>query len=97
MPRGPHNVILGPVVTEKSTDLQRSRTYVFRVPVDANKVEIRLATEVLFGVQVQKVRTLRVRPKWRTWRGRQVGTTPRWKKAIVKLREGQTIDKLGVG
>jgi len=97
MRKGPHDVILGPVVTEKSTDLQRNRTYVFRVPVDANKIEIRLATEALFGVQVQKVRTLRVRPKWRTSRGKRVGATPRWKKAIVRLKEGQTIDKLGVG
>lgn len=91
-----YNIILNPVVTEKATDLQKERTYIFKVPPSVTKIEIRNAVEELFNVKVDKVRTLRVRPKNRKWRGRVVGRTPCWKKAIVKLKEEYTIEKLEV-
>lgn len=96
MNKSPYNIILTPVVTEKSTELQKERIYIFKVPPRANKIEIKKAVEELFNVKVEKVRTLTVKPKFRKWRGRVVGKTSRWKKAIVKLKEGYTIEKLGV-
>ncbi|MBC7189395.1 50S ribosomal protein L23 [Candidatus Aerophobetes bacterium] len=96
MNKSPYNIILSPVVTEKSTELQKERIYIFKVPLQANKIEIKKAVEELFNVKVEKVRTLTVKPKFRKWRGRVVGKTSGWKKAIVKLKEGYTIEKLGV-
>lgn len=89
-----YHIIQKPVVTEKATDDSAKRNaYHFRVPVDANKVEIRQAVELLFDVKVVSVNTLRTRPKSRR-RGYTSGTTPMWKKAMVCLAEGQTIDVL---
>ena len=89
-----YRVIKKPVITEKaSDDTGRRNAYTFRVPVDANKVEIRHAVEKLFEVKVEKVNTLKVRGKWRV-RGRSIGQTNPWKKAMVVLSEGQTIDVL---
>lgn len=96
MSKSPYEVILAPVVTEKSTDLQKENVYVFKVPLNATKIDIKNAVEELFNVRVEKVRTLRVNPKLRKWRGRVIGKTKRWKKAIVKLKEGHSIDQLGV-
>jgi large subunit ribosomal protein L23 len=87
-----YHVIQRPVITEKATtDTARRNAYHFRVPVDANKVEIRQAVERLFGVKVVGVNTLLINPKARRrgWRG---GFTQLWKKAMVTLAEGQTID-----
>ena len=89
-----YRVIKQPVVTEKATDASLSRNaYTFRVPVDANKIEIRQAVEKLFDVRVLRVNTLRVGGKVRI-RGRSIGRTNDWKKAMVVLAEGQTIDVL---
>ena len=89
-----YRIIKKPVVTEKASDAMGSRNaYTFRVPVDANKVEVRQAVEQLFDVKVKSVNTLRVRGKWRI-RGRSIGRSQAWKKAIVVLGEGQTIDLL---
>jgi large subunit ribosomal protein L23 len=89
-----YHIIKKPVVTEKATDDSAKRNaYHFRVPVDANKVEIRQAIERLFEVKVTSVNTLRVRSKARR-RGYSIGATPTWKKAMVCLAEGQTIDVL---
>jgi len=96
MSKSPYNIIISPVVTEKATDLQKEGIYIFKVPPDANKIEIKNAVEELFDVKVEKVRTLMVRPRYRKWRGRKTGKTSQWKKAIVKLKEGNTIEKLGV-
>lgn len=96
MDKNPYNIILGPVITERATDLQRKGVYILRVPTNATKIEIRNAVEELFNVKVEKVRTLRVRPKHRKWRGRVVGRTSFWKKAIVSLKKGHIIEKLGV-
>lgn len=89
-----YQVVKAPVVTEKATDDQVKRNaYTFRVPVSANKVEIREAVQKLFKVKVLAVNTLRVTPKARR-RGWVAGQTPDWKKAMVTLREGETIEIL---
>ena len=89
-----YRVIQRPVITEKATDDTANRNaYHFRVPVAANKVEIRQAIEKLFEVEVLSVNTARVRGKVRR-RGYTAGATPTWKRAMVRLREGQTIEIL---
>lgn len=89
-----YQVLRKPHVTEKSSDDMATRNaYHFRVPVDANKVEIRQAVEQIFKVKVVAVNTLRNRPKARR-RGWIAGQTPSWKKAMVTLAEGQSIDIL---
>ncbi len=89
-----YHIIKKPIITEKASDDTGERNaYHFRVPVDANKVEIRLAVERLFDVRVEGVNTLRVKGKWRR-RGYSFGKTPAWKKAMVTLAEGQTIEVL---
>lgn len=89
-----YHIIQAPVLTEKVTDDQQKRNaYTFRVPVDANKVEIRQAVEKLFKVKVTSVNTLRITQKVRR-RGYVAGKTPAWKKAMVVLGEGQTIELL---
>jgi large subunit ribosomal protein L23 len=89
-----YHIIQKPVITEKGTDDTADRNaYQFRVPVDANKIEIRQAVEKLFKVKVLSVNTLRVTTKVRR-RGYTAGTTPAWKKAMVKLKEGDTIELL---
>ena len=90
--RSIHEVIVRPVVTEKSTDqLDRTGAYSFVVAKDANKVEIANAIEKLFNVKVQDVRTMVYRGKERRV-GRFVGRRAAWKKAVVKLRQGDTIE-----
>jgi large subunit ribosomal protein L23 len=84
--------IVAPVVTEKSSAAFSARKeYAFRVRSEATKPQIRSAIETLFKVTVTDVRTLVVRAKRRT-RGRDVGRRPAWKKAIVTLKEGDTIE-----
>lgn len=86
------DIILRPVLTEKTTkQSDRYRKYTFQTRGDANKVEIRRAIEELFNVNVVKVNTLWVRGKRRRLGRFPPGHTARWKKAIVTLQEGQTI------
>jgi large subunit ribosomal protein L23 len=90
--RNVHQVIVRPLVTEKSTEqLERDGAYSFVVARDANKLEIAQAIETLFGVKVRDVRTMQYRGKERRM-GRFVGRRPSWKKAVVKLREGDSIE-----
>jgi large subunit ribosomal protein L23 len=87
-------IIKRPVITEKASDDSATRNaYHFRVPLDANKVEIRQAIESLFEVKVLSVNSLNVRGKTRR-RGWVAGKRPDWKKAMVTLKEGDTIDTL---
>ena len=89
-----YQIIKKPVITEKATtDSAIRNAYHFRVPQNANKVEIRQAVERLFDVKVTSVNTLNVSGKFRR-RGYSVGRTQSWKKAMVTLAEGQTIDVL---
>jgi len=84
--------IVSPVVSEKSYLLvQAHNQYTFRVLDDAHKVEIRQAVEELFDVTVTDVRIVKVQPKPKR-RGRSMGTRPGWKKAIVELVPGDSID-----
>jgi large subunit ribosomal protein L23 len=90
--RNLHDVIVRPLVTEKSTDqLERRSAYTFVVARDANKIEIAQAIESLFNVQVRDVRTMQYRGKQRRL-GRNIGHRAAWKKAVVKLREGDSIE-----
>jgi large subunit ribosomal protein L23 len=85
-------VIIQPLLTEKSTGLQEERNQVlFRVHRTANKVQIREAVEKLFKVRVTSVRTQIVRGKV-VRRGRFEGKRSNWKKAIVSIAEGDTIE-----
>ncbi len=89
--RDPRQVILRPIITEKSTAGQyEGNHYTFEVAGDANKHEIKHAVERMFSVRVKQVRTSNLRGKWRR-RGVHVGKRPNWKKAVVKLAEGETI------
>ena len=87
-----HRTIVRPVITEKTSDAYQTRgEYVFQVHPDATKPQIRAAIEQLFGVKVEGVWTSNVRGKTKRM-GTNVGRRPNWKKAIVKLREGDTIE-----
>jgi large subunit ribosomal protein L23 len=87
----PNQVLLAPVVSEKSYELIEQRKYAFRVHPDAHKTQIRQAVEELFEVRVQAVNVIKVQPKPKR-RGLVRGQRPGWKKAIVQLREGDTIE-----
>ncbi|MBA2670157.1 MAG: 50S ribosomal protein L23 [Gemmatimonadetes bacterium] len=90
--RNIHEVIVRPVVTEKSTDLlDRFGAYTFVVNRDSNKLEIAKAVETLFNVKVRNVRTMQYRGKERRV-GKHTGRRAAWKKAVVTLREGDSIE-----
>ena len=85
------SVIRRPLITEKTTILREDgRTLVLQVAADANKVQIRHAVEQLFGSKVAAVRTTSVRGKLKR-QGRFAGRRPDWKKAYVRLREGEKL------
>jgi large subunit ribosomal protein L23 len=87
----PNEVLLAPVVSEKSYGLIEQRKYVFRVHADAHRTQVRQAVEELFNVHVEAVNVLKVQPKPKR-RGLVKGVKPGWKKAIVQLREGESIE-----
>ena len=86
-----HDLLLKPVITEKTTMMMSDGKYTFKVPLRANKVEIRKAVEAVFGVKVKSVATLRTMGKFKR-RGKYIGKRPDYKKAIVTLQEGETIE-----
>jgi large subunit ribosomal protein L23 len=86
-----HDVIVRPLVTEKSMGGIANGEYTFVVDLHANKVEIRKAVEAIWDVKVAHVNTMRMHGKTRRM-GRTSGRRPNWKKAIVKLVEGQRIE-----
>ena len=87
----PYEVIIRPIVTERSFDLMEQGKYTFEVARNAPKEEIRAAVEKLFDVHVTKVNTVNVKPKNR--RVRYVaGKTRQWKKAIVTVAPGEQIE-----
>ena len=88
-----YDVLVGPLVTEKATMLSEHRQIAFRVRLDATKADIRRAVERLFDVKVTGVNTLRVKGKSKIFRGRR-GQRSSYKKAIVTLAEGQSVDYL---
>ncbi len=86
-----YDLILGPVITEKSTQGSEHNQVTFRVRKDATKPEVKVAIEALFGVKVKAVNTLNQKGKVKRFKGR-VGQRSDVKKAIVTLEEGQSID-----
>lgn len=92
MQRDPREVIIRPVITEHSYDVMDNNVYTFEVAKDSNKIEIRQAIEAIFGVTVKKVNTLNVKPKPKRVRYQKKGYTRTWKKAMVTLAEGDSIE-----
>ncbi len=97
MASNPRDVIMTPIVTERSMGHMADGKYTFRVRLDANKTEIKDAVEQIFKVKVVSVSTMRNHGKIRRM-GKFVGQLPDWKKAIVQLAEGQRIKEFeGMG
>jgi large subunit ribosomal protein L23 len=87
--KDPRQIVLRPIVTEKTADLKEStNTVCFQVARDANRIEVRRAVEKLFGVKVLEVRVVNVRGKMRRF-GRYTGLSPNWRKAYVRLAAGE--------
>ena len=84
-------IIIRPVITERAFDMQDFGRYTFEVAKTASKIEIAKAVEEIFDVHVKKVNTVNVKPKPKRVRYQQ-GSTRAWKKAIVTLAEGETIE-----
>ena len=90
-----YSVIKRPVVTEKThIGVEEKATYVFEVAPEATKDDIRAAVEEIWQVKVADVRTMNVPGKPKRYRFRHKGYTRSWKKAMVRLAEGQAIDEL---
>jgi len=85
-------ILLGPLMSEKSANAaDQARQFTFRVLPDATKPEIKAAVEMLFDVNVEKVQTINVKGKRKRF-GQIAGKRKDWKKAVVRLAEGQDID-----
>jgi large subunit ribosomal protein L23 len=92
--KDPRQVIISHLLSEKFSILrEKQNAYVFEVAKDANKIEIKNAVENLFNVHVDSVKVQVMRGKMKRL-GRFVGKRPNWKKAIVNLKEGETITQL---
>lgn len=87
----PHEIIVRPLITEKNTNLMVYNKYSFEVLRESSKPAIKNAVETIFNVTVTKVHTINVRGKLKR-RGREVGYTRDWKKAIVTLAPGERIE-----
>jgi len=85
--KSPYDIIIRPVLTEKSYDGMADKKYAFEVAIDANKTEIKKAVEAIFDVKVESVNTMRIEGKMKR-QGRTQGRRPERKKAYVKLTEG---------
>ena len=91
-PIAPEDVVLRPLITEKTLRMaERENAYTFQVKLNANKIQIRTAIESLFPVKVVSVRTGTTVGKSRRL-GRVMGATSTWKKAVVRLRDGDPIE-----
>jgi large subunit ribosomal protein L23 len=91
-----YNVIVKPVVTEKSTTLSENNQIVFLVSINSNKIDIKKSIELIYKVKVNSVNIIRVKGKTKVFKGK-VGKRSDFKKAIVSLVKGQSIDlSLGV-
>ena len=86
-----YDVVLAPVITEKSTMLSEHNAVVFKVAGDATKPQIKEAVEALFGVKVLGVNTIVAKGKTKRWKGKPYSRTD-MKKAIVTLADGDSID-----
>ncbi len=87
-----HRVIQKPLVTEKSTALQEDGNWLaFRVHTGANKIQIKAAIEKIFGVTVLQVNTLNMQGKSKRF-GKNIGVSQNWKKAMIRLKDGDKIE-----
>lgn len=86
-----HDIIIRPIITEKSSRLMERNQYTFEVHPRANKIQIRNAVQDIFKVKVEKVHTMRIHPKPKRM-GMFVGKSRSWKKAIVSVQQGQKIE-----
>ena len=86
------DILIAPLVSEESWRLQEDNMYTFKVHPEASKSQIKRAVEEIFKVHVVAVRTMNMPGKPRKQRFYQTGRTPGWKKAIVRLAEGNQID-----
>lgn len=91
MEKDARSIIIRPIITEHSYDVMEDNVYTFEVARDANKIEIKQAVEQIFNVSVIKVNTLNVKPKPKRQRYKS-GYTRTWKKAMVTLAEGDSIE-----
>jgi len=87
----PSEVLIRPVISEKSYEQIALNQYTFKVHKDAHKTQVRQAVEELFEVKVERVNIVKVQSKPKR-RGRSLGTKPGWKKAVVQLRKGDSIE-----
>ncbi len=85
------DIIKGPIMTEKSSDLAKQNVITFSVDPKANKTQIKQAIEKIFNVKVESINTVNVRPRKRRV-GKYTGYTSKVKKAIVKLKDGSSIE-----
>ncbi|MGM0420155.1 MAG: 50S ribosomal protein L23 [Bacillota bacterium] len=86
------DVIISPLISEKTMDLmEQNNAYTFKVAKNANKIQIRKAIEKVFNVKVEKVNTMNMKGKTKRL-GFTEGKRPDWKKAIIKLAEGDSIE-----
>ena len=85
------DIIKAPIITEKASTLKENNVYTFSVDVKANKTQIKQAIEAIFNVKVESVNTINVHPRKKRV-GRYSGYTNKVKKAIVKLKEGSSIE-----
>jgi large subunit ribosomal protein L23 len=94
MSRHPYRILIGPLLTERATDGQglAEPKYSFKVANDANKVEIRKAIEQAFSVKVRSVNTVLCKGKRKRMRSSKLGRRADWKKAVVTLAEGDSIN-----
>jgi large subunit ribosomal protein L23 len=94
MNKHPYQILIGPLLTEKAGEGTALKTpkYAFRVAIDSNKVEIRKAVETAFKVKVLAVNTIVTKGKRKRLRTAKFGRRPDWKKAVVTLAEGQSIN-----
>lgn len=94
--KDPREVIIRPVISEHSYDMMDGNCFTFEVAKTSNKVEIAQAIEAIFNVKVVKVNTMNVKAKPKRVR-QQIGKTRTWKKAMVTLKEGDTIELFANG
>ncbi|MCK9536075.1 MAG: 50S ribosomal protein L23 [Bacilli bacterium] len=93
--KNPYDIIVRPLITEKTTKLVDTGKYTFEVMQDANKIEVKRAVEDIFKVNVVDVNIINVRKKPRKV-GRYEGFAPAVRKAVVTLQKGQTIDRFEI-
>ncbi len=89
---GVHDILIRPVISEKSVAATERNNYTFAVARDANKFQIKAAVEAEFKVDVLGVRVLSVQPKQKRRGRKTLGTVPGWRKAIVTIAPGQKIE-----